>query len=90
MSDGEVPDSHHPESPDNCPCGDCFCRGAIPAKETVDEFTIADLIWHSIEWTRLEVPTPVVLVTQMESTSFLLPFKNSGHNLRAALCCWVI
>ncbi len=60
------------------------------AKETVDEFTIAELIWHSIDWVRLDVPRPIVLTTQMESASFTLPYTSSGHNLRAALCCWVI
>ena len=86
----DVPGNSIPDSPDNCPCDNCFCQGALPTKEIFEASPFAQMIWHSIEWVRLEVRQPVALTAQMESTSFAFLNAISGNDSRAALSCWII
>ena len=88
-------DSHSnpllPEPSDQCPCGDCFCKGAITIVPTnmtaeVNDSAIAP-------WDFLAAAIPKCISAQpgqLSANTFFLPLIASGHRVRAALSSWQI
>jgi len=80
----------NPNAPDDCPCGDCFCRGALPIDEISDGQVIAELVSFMTCWVKLETSRQAGPTTQVRPPSFVLPTHSSGHDMRSALSSWLL
>jgi hypothetical protein len=80
-----------PVRPESCPCEDCFCRGALIEQPT--DVGVATFSRSVTEFPGFDLVFPDFSVAlgsaQIESCSFLMPYISSGHNVRAALSCWL-
>jgi hypothetical protein len=84
----DCPDA--PATPDQCPCRDCFCGGAV-IEHALDLSVLQspDLVIDFVH-SAIALATGIATIdcAQVNSSSFLLPVINSGHSVRAALSCW--
>jgi len=91
---GEFPsdntDDSIPSAPEDCDCGDCFCRGALPENNVPGDTIIADLCSFLTLWVKLDEAPIVAASAQVESRSFGIPINASALELRASLSCWLI
>jgi hypothetical protein len=79
-----------PTVPNQCPCGDCFCAGAV-IEQAIDLSLLQSpdfLIGFVHSTIALSKGDAMIGSAQVNSSSFLLPVINSGHSVRAALSCW--
>lgn len=90
QDEGDSPNGPIPVGPVDCPCGDCFCRGALPVDKLSDENASQDI--SSLVCCRVSMLLPATAISQsqVELASFLLSVGSSGQDMRAALSCWII
>lgn len=80
-----------PDQSDECPCGDCFCKGAITIVSTDASSGLDDsaiFSWGVLK--ALDAPRLKVQLGQLSANTFFLPLIASGHRVRAALSSWQI
>ena len=85
--DNEEP---NPNSPSDCNCGDCFCRGALPVDEVTQDIVLTELVSYMTSWVKLDLPQVELPTSQIQRHSNVLPTDASALEVRAALCCWLI
>jgi len=79
-----------PSAPEDCNCGDCFCRGALPVDESSDDIVFAELVSFMTSWVKLDLMPVELPNSQVERHSNVLSIDASALEVRAALCCWLI
>lgn len=84
-------DPSAPKSSDQCPCGDCFCNGAITTS-SVDPPSVMETDVR-LQFSFMDVASAACKSCrcgQLPANSLFLPLLASGHCVRAALSSWQI
>lgn len=81
---------HDSMPPGECGCHDCFCCGALPATEVLNDFELARLV--DFTFVVLELPqTPAKLLSaQRDRWPSARSVVATALEFRADLCCWLI